>query len=561
MASNAIYDHEKNEKLQGTVEASADSTSSPGEDVGVGEIETSGSDHLHRKLRGREVQLFALGAAIGTSLFVQMGSVLPKSGPAGLFIGFVWYGTVMLAVNECFAEMVCYLPIPSPFVQLGGKWVDEALSFAMGWNYFLNMALLVPYEIVALNLLLNYWTDKVPVEVVIIVVIVLYSLLNLISVRYFGIAEFYFSIFKVLLILGCIFFTFITMVGGNPLHDVYGFRYWNKPGAFVEHLAPGNTGRFLAIVSSMVQASFTICGPEYISMVASETKRPRKILPRAFRSFMWRMLFFFIIGSLCIGIVIPYNDPTLAKVLDGTKSSTAAASPYVIAMDRLKISGLPHVVNALIMTSVFSSGNGLLFSAARALYGMSIQKKAPAFFSRCTKAGVPYFSVIGALLFCLLAFLQVSNSSASVLTWLVYLITACQLLNYQMAVGITYLHFHRAMKVQGVDRSSLPYIGKLQPYAAYYATGGVVVMMLVLGYDLFITGGWSLLYFFLDYTMLAAFPLAFIGWKLVKRTKYVRPEVADLTLGTTKKEIDVYEELYVPPLRSKPASWFNRLFE
>lgn len=84
-----------------------------------------------------------------------MGAVLPKGGPAGLFLGFVAYATIILAVNQCFgkilpcrygvnanvpaAEMVCYMPIPSPFVRLAGHWVDEALSFAMGWNFFLTM--------------------------------------------------------------------------------------------------------------------------------------------------------------------------------------------------------------------------------------------------------------------------------------------------------------------------------------------------------------------------------------------------------------------------------------
>jgi hypothetical protein len=37
-----------------------------------------------------------------TALFVQMGAVLPKGGPAGLFIGFLAYGSIILAVNECF---------------------------------------------------------------------------------------------------------------------------------------------------------------------------------------------------------------------------------------------------------------------------------------------------------------------------------------------------------------------------------------------------------------------------------------------------------------------------
>jgi len=107
-----------------------------------------------------------------------------------------------------------------------------------------------------MNVMFQYWTDKVPVEAVIVAMILIYAFLNTITVRYFGISEFYMSIFKVLLVIGLFFFTFITMVGGNPLHDPYGFRFWKEPGAFVEHLAPGGTGKFLGVLSCLYQASF-----------------------------------------------------------------------------------------------------------------------------------------------------------------------------------------------------------------------------------------------------------------------------------------------------------------
>lgn len=87
------------------------------------ELISAGSQQLHRKLGGKEIQLFAVGGAIGTcmsdttsswmkltiecpALYVQMGASLPKGGPAGLFLGFVLYGTLVLAVNECFGEFI-----------------------------------------------------------------------------------------------------------------------------------------------------------------------------------------------------------------------------------------------------------------------------------------------------------------------------------------------------------------------------------------------------------------------------------------------------------------------
>ncbi|THC93300.1 hypothetical protein EYZ11_007225 [Aspergillus tanneri] len=476
------------------------------------ELISAGSQHLHRKLGGKEIQLFAVGGAIGTSLFVQMGASLPKGGPAGLFLGFVAYATLIYAVNECFAEMVTYLPIPSPFVRLAGFWVDDALSFAMGWNYFFLMAFNIPYEITAINVLLTYWTDKVPVAAVVVVCLVIYAILNGLTVRYFGMSEFYMSIFKVFLMLGLMMYTFVTMVGGNPRNDAYGFRYWKNPGSFVEYLVPGDAGRFCGVLSCMIQGSFTMVGPEYISMTAGEAENPRKLLRKAYSSFVWRLMFFFIGGALCVGIVIPYNDEILAGYIEGNKegSGTGAASPYVISMVKFGIKGLPDLVNALIMTSVLSAGNNVIFSAARTLHGMAIDGKAPQFFAKCNKLGTPYYAVLTALAFCLLSLLQLSKSSATVLDWLVGICTASYLLNYFGTI-VTYLHFYASLRRQGIDRNTLPYKGFLQPYTAW--------------------------------------------------TKYVRPGEADLQLGNVKSDIDLYEAVYEPPKRGKVLGYLNGIFE
>ncbi|KAK6068046.1 general amino acid permease [Seiridium cupressi] len=490
-------------------------------DVGTSVITTAGSQALHRKLRGKEVQLFAIGGAIGTSLYVQMGSALPKGGPAGLFLAFVIWGSVMWAVNECFAEMVTYLPVPSPFIRFSGEWVDDALGFAMAWNFFLNMAFLVPFEIVALNIMITYWTDKVPVEAIIVAMIVLYAVLNVVTVRYFGVSEFYLSIFKVMLMIGLFFFTFITMVGGNPLHDIYGFRYWKDPGAFVEHLTPGNTGRFLGIISCMYQASFSICGPEYISMVAAETESPRKILPPAFRSFVWRILFFFVGSALCMGIVIPYNDSTLAAILGGeaSGSGTGAASPYIIAMTRewytiLCDSRSPwNVTPGLCSKGLFQVHTGRRTDLRAFICSVFLSTGFPA-------------------------------------------VTCCQLLNYGFT-AVTYRHYFAALKKQGLSRDTLPYKGRFQPYTSYFAMGGTLFMLLAAGYDLFLDGGWDVMWFFLTYGMIGFFIVVFIAWKVFHRTSYVRPGSADVSLGGLKEEIDDYEALYVAREPSKVSKWLR----
>lgn len=224
------------------------------------------------------------------------------------------------------------------------------------------------------------------------------------------------------------------------------------------------------------------------------------------------------------------------------------------------IKGVPDLVNALIMTSVLSAGNNVIFSAARTLHGMALDGKAPAFLAKCNKYGLPYYAVMVALSFCLLSLLQIGNTSSTVLSWFVGICTASYLLNYFGTV-VTYLHFYYAMRRQGIDRNTLPYKGYLQPYAAWYALFGTFAMTLVMGYTVFIDGHWDTTTFFTSYTMLGFFPVAFLFWKIVRRTKYVRPSEADLKLGSTKDDIDLYEALYEPPKRGKILTWLNSFFE
>lgn len=373
-----------------------------------------------------------------------------------------------------------------------------------------------------------------------------FSLINVLAVRAYGEAEFWLSGGKVILIFLLFSFTFITMVGGNPQHDHYGFRYWKRPGAFAEYITTGPLGRFEGFLGSLWAASFCIVGPEYISMVAAEAKRPRIYIKQAFKTVYWRFGIFFIGGALCAGIVIPYNDPKLVAVLSGTSSGggTAAASPYVIAMQNLGIGVLPHIVNALLVTSIFSAGNTYTYAATRTLYSLALESKAPRFLRHCTKNGVPIWCFAVTMLFPLLSFLSVSNSSAIVLTWLINLITAGGVIDY-IVMSVTFLCFYRACKVQGLDRRTLPYYGRGQPYCAIIGLIGMTVIVFVYGYSTFLPGGWSLSSFFSYYTMVGVAPILYIFWKIVKRTPFVRSRDADLVWE--RPLIDAYEASFVSP--------------
>jgi yeast amino acid transporter len=134
-------------------------------------------------------------------------------------------------------------------------------------------------------------------------ILALYVALNVFPVRYYGEFEFWFSSLKVLLILGLILMTFIMMLGGNPNHDRFGFRYWQDPGPMNTEFTTGALGRFLGFWSSLRLAGFTIGGPHFIAMTAPETINPRRNVPKVIKRVFWRIFLFYLCGALCIGIL------------------------------------------------------------------------------------------------------------------------------------------------------------------------------------------------------------------------------------------------------------------
>lgn len=332
-------------------------------------------------------------------------------------------------------------------------------------------------------------------------------------------------------------------------------RHGASAGAFAEYLTAGAVGRFWGFLSCLTLATFAVCGPEYISSVAAETQSPRRILPACFASFKWRLLFFFVGSALCVGIVIPYNDPTLLAVIAGDipGSGTSAASPYTIAMDRMHIKGLPHLLNAVMLTSIFSCGNGVLFASSRVLFTMGQYGRAPRIFTKTTKRGIPIVAVGAVILLGFLGMMGANSSSFEVLHYFIDLCTICGQFNY-MCVCITYIHFYYNMKRQGISRDSLPYKAKFQPYGAVVGIFCAVFAMLILGFDTI--KPFSAKWFFIDYTMLAVLPVLAILSKIFRKTKYVRIGTADLGLDGLVKEVDDYEDLMQP----EPMNWFDRLF-
>lgn len=153
----------------------------------------------------------------------------------------------------------------------------------------------------------------------------------------------------------------------------------------------GDTGRFLGLFSTLVNAAFSYGGVEMVAVAAGEAEDPRRNIPKAVRRVFWRILFFYVLGSLAIGVLLPYNEPRLLSAIE-SGTGTAAASPWVIAVYRASVPVLPSIINAVILTSATSSANAFLYTGSRYLYALAQNGQAPRFLLKCSKRYVSYCS-------------------------------------------------------------------------------------------------------------------------------------------------------------------------
>ncbi|KAJ1711321.1 hypothetical protein G4B84_011502 [Aspergillus flavus NRRL3357] len=254
----------------GTDDYDAQDIEKPGEVV-------AGMGQLQRRPENRQIQIMGVGGAIGTALFISIGGALPKSGPLSLLLGYAIYCLILACVNNCLAEMTVLYPVPGGFIRLAGKWVDDAFGFMAGWNFFLFEALSIPLKSPP-----STWCSRSGE-----MMFQLVPLLSVFAVKVYGEAEFWGSSGKIALLIMLFLFTFITMVGGNPQHDAFGFRAWRDPGPMAEYLHTGDLGRFEGVLAALWTASFTFMGPEFINLIAAEAKRPRVHIKNAFKVIYW----------------------------------------------------------------------------------------------------------------------------------------------------------------------------------------------------------------------------------------------------------------------------------
>ncbi|GFP59569.1 probable proline-specific permease put4 [Trichoderma asperellum] len=503
---------------------------------------------VKRKLKSRHMQFYAIGGTIGTGLFVGIGGGLAQAGPLSLLLGYSITSIFIFAMMRCLGEMTTWIPLPGATPRFCSRFVDEALGFAVGWNQWYNCAITVCAEISAAAAVIQYWNDTISPAVWISIILVLIFIFNLIDVGIFGEVEFVFSCVKIVALVGLLVLSLVIDLGGGPTHDRLGFRYWHNPGAMVEYIASGDTGRFLGLFNAIVNAGFAFAGIEMVAVAAGETENPRYKIPKAINRLFWRIIFFYILGTLAIGVMVPYNDD---RLLNG--GAGVASSPWVIGISRAGIKVLPSIINAVVLISAASSGNALLYSGSRYLLALAEGGQAPKFLLKCTKRGVPIYCVLCTGALAPLTYMAVSSDSARVFSWFANLVTTAALFTW-CSICIAYIGFDRALHAQGINQTEeLAFKGFLQPYISYISLVFFIIVIIFNGFSVFIHGHWDTQKFVVSYVGIPIFFTLFLGWKFIKKTKFHSAEEIDLHIGRQLDESTEYAE--------KPKGMLDRLWK
>lgn len=421
-------------------------------------------------LAQRHVSMIALAGAIGTGLFLSLGGAIATGGPLGALLAYTFVGLIVCAVQFALGEVTALLPTTGSFVRHAEVLVDPALGFAVGWNIVYGNALSIPSEISAICVLFTYWTS-LNSSVFIVIFIVATAAVGLSHIRYYGEIEFFFAAIKILLVVGLILFGLIVDLGGVSGVERIGFRYWRDPGPFVPDIATGAWGNFLGFWAVLINAVFSFAGVESIAMAAAETRDARRAIPKACKRVFARVTLFYVLSVLIVGMLVRSDDPAIVG-----DSGTAADSPFVVAAEAAGVAAIPSIVNAVVITSAFSSSNQALLAGTRVLYGLAIKRQAPSVFLRTTRWGVPYVAVGLFVLASFLAFMSLSSGALTVFYWFVDLV-GCGVLISWSAVLFNHLRLMAALKRQGIARQELPWSHRWTRECRWCSTSAIKLTM------------------------------------------------------------------------------------
>ncbi|KAF7196573.1 putative amino-acid permease P7G5.06 [Pseudocercospora fuligena] len=509
------------------------------EEKGGSSIDTSDAESGHqlkRELKGRHMQMIAVGGAIGAGLFVGSGSALQAGGPASLVLGFIIIGFMLLLTMQALAELAVLFPVNGAFFTYAVRFIDPSWGFAIGWDYAIGWLVILPFEITAASLTIAFWDSAKDINIGVWITVFLVAL-----------------IIKILACTGFIILGIIINCGGVPTDDrgYIGARYWHDPGAFRHG--------FKGFCSVFVTAAFAFGGTELSGLAAAEAKNPLKSIPQATKQVFWRIAFFYVVSLFILGLIVPSDS----DVLLNSHGANTKASPFVYAMVLAGIKGLPSVFNVVICLSVLSVANSSAFGSTRTIQALAAHGMAPKALAYIDKRGRPVWCVFIQLSFGLLAFVnEATDGGPQFFNWLLAL---TGLANFFIWATICFSHirFRAGWKAQGRSIDEIPYKAFFGIWGSYIGIAMNILCLIACFYVALwpIGGSPNAEDFFESYLAAPLILSMYICWKVYRKDwkLFIRAAEMDVTTGMRHNLAELREMAEERQRSLGLASWPKRV--
>lgn len=341
--------------------------------------------NFKRAMKSRHIMLLSFGGVIGTGLFLSSGYTLQQAGPLGTVLSYVVGAILVYLVMLCLGQLAIKHPVTGGFHVYAAKYLHPSIGYVVAWFYWLCWTVALGSEFTAVGLLMQKWFPDIPVAIFSAVSIIFILIFNIISTRFYAEVEFYFSLVKVLTIIGFIVLGILVIVG---LIHYDGYKGTDTiVNRFTNPVFPHGIG---SVFLTMLAVNYAFSGTELIGIAAGETEEPEKVIPKAIKATLWRLIVFFIGTMVIISVLIPSYQGKSLK------------SPFVVILQSIGVPYAGDIMNLVIITALLSAANSGLYAASRMIWSLSNEGTMPKWFGKLNKYHMPIratmFSMIGGLL-------------------------------------------------------------------------------------------------------------------------------------------------------------------
>ncbi|MBJ7905188.1 amino acid permease [Streptomyces sp. NPDC004549] len=409
-----------------------------------------------RGLGSRQVQMIAIGGAVGVGLFLGAGANIAKAGPS-LILMYALAGAIIFFIMRALGELLLYRPVSGSFAEYSREFLGPFFGYFTGWTYWLMWVVTGMAELTAAAIYVDYWFPGVPRWVTALVFLVVLFGVNLISVKLFGELEFWFSMVKVTALIGMIVIglgvlTFGFSAAGDTasVSNLYAF----------DGFFPKGIGSSLMTLQGVMFAYLAV---ELVGVTAGESEDPEKTLPKAINTLPWRIALFYVGALTVILCVVKWTE------------FSAGVSPFVKAFAEIGIPAGAGIVNFVVLTAALSSCNSGMYSTGRMLRTLADSGEAPKIFSRLSSSKTPAIGVTVSVLFMGIGVVLNYVVPAKAFGYVTSIATAAGIWTWLMIL-ISHVLYRRKVVAGKLPASSFP------------APGGSVCSYIAIAFLLFVTG-------------------------------------------------------------------------